>query len=183
MPLILETPAVLRGLAVDVQAALSIGEQAAPMGVREVRIGDETLQFPYRTYYSPSRLKQVAESFDEQARAWSLAMCTRHWDGHVREWAAKRLEPTSYPWARAFAVQLLGEYVVEIAKVIEGKVSSAGTASYLSFAKENLAFLATTKRRATSYWDCYYRSQYTRLGEFPNYRTVCALQAAALSAA
>lgn len=105
-------------------------------------------------------------------------MCTRHWDGHVREWAAKELEPTSYPWARAFAIQLLGEYVVEIAQVIEAKINRTGTTPYLSFASENLAFLATTKRRATSYWDCYYRSEYKQLAEFPNYRALSVLQAA-----
>jgi len=178
MPSTLETPAQLHALAADVHAALSAGEQAPPMGVREVRIDGETFQFPYRTYYVPSRLRQIVDSLDNQARAFSLGMCTRHWDGHVREWAATELDPTAYPWARAFAVQLLGEYVVEIAKVIEAKVNRSGAAPYLSFVRENRAFLAITKRRATSYWDCYYRSQYKQLREFPNYRLATLLEAA-----
>jgi hypothetical protein len=182
MPLALATPTELRSLAVDVHGALSVGEEAPPVGLREMHIGEQTLQFPYRTYYSSGRLKKVVESFDGEARAWGLAMCARHWDGHVREWAAKDLDPTSYPWAPAFAIQLLGEYVVEIAKVIEAKIGSTGTAPYIPFVGENLAFLATTKCRATSYWDCYYRSQYKQLSEFPNYRAVSVLQAA-LSAA
>ena len=176
------TPEELRTLAAEVQAALTIGEQAPPAGVREVRIGGEILQFPYRTYFSRDRLRQVVESLDGEARAWSLAMCTRHWDGHIREWAATELEPTRYPWAPAFAIQLLGEYVVEIAKVIEAQVDRTGAALFVSFATENSAFLATTKRRATSYWACYYRSQYEQLEEFPNYKVVNALQAAASAA-
>jgi hypothetical protein len=183
MPLALVTPTELRALAAEVQVALSVGEQAPPAGMREVRIGGEVLQFPYRTYYPSHGLRQAVESLSGQARAWGLGMCTRHWDGRIREWAATELEPTSYPWARAFAVQLLGEYVVEIAKVIEAKVGRTGTTPYLSFGRDNLAFLATTKRRATSYWACYYRSQYRQLNEFPNYRVISALQAEALGAA
>jgi hypothetical protein len=175
----LATPMQLHALAAEIQTRLSSEEMTPPRGVREVRIDGETFQFPYRTYYAPSRLRQVVDSLDGQARAFGLALCTRHCDGYVREWAATELDPTAYPWARAFAVQLLGEYVVEIARVIEAKVNRSGTAPYLAFVEENSGFVATTKSRATSYWDCYYRAQYRQLSEFPSYRVATLLEAAA----
>jgi hypothetical protein len=183
MPLALAAHRKQSRLFAEVQLSLSVDEQWPVMGVREVQIDGETLHFPYRTYYSSSTLNRVIESTEDESRMYALAMCTRHWDGYVRQWAATELDPISYPWARAFAIQLLGEYVVEVAAVIEAKIEGTGLPPYLSFARENAAFLAITKRRATSYWDCYYRREYKSLGDYPSYRAIHAIQQAAQNAA
>jgi hypothetical protein len=162
---------------------LSVDEVSPMAGVREVQIDREILQFPYRTYYLSSSLNRVIDSLGGEGRMYALAMCTRHWDGYIRQWAATELEPTSYPWARAFTIQLLGEYVVEIAAVVEAKLKDTGPTPYLPFARENKAFLAITKNRAASYWNCYYRHEYKNLSEFPNYRVIHALEVAAQNAA
>lgn len=69
-------------------------------------------------------------------------------------------------------MQLLGEYVVEIGKVIEERMATMGIQAFVDFAKENPGFVQTTRRRAISYWDCYYRCDYPRMQDFPSYRTV-----------
>lgn len=176
-------PSELRPVADEVLAALRVGEVAPPAGVREVRVQGEVFQFPYRTYYAPDTLQSVVGSCAGTARTFALGMCTRHWEGRIREWAVKEMDPTSQAWAPAFAIQLLGEYVLEIAQVVEAKISSAGTGLYLSFAAQNLAFLEVTERRAVSYWNCYYRPMFKEISEFPNYRAVIALKAAARTAA
>jgi len=38
---------------------------------------------------------------------------------------------------------------------------------FRAFARENPAFMATTRRRATSYWDCYYRMGFPTLQTYP----------------
>jgi len=183
MALAFSTPNELAPVLNEVQAVLSVGELFPPRGIREARISGEVLEFPYRTYYSTANLKHVISAFDKQAEMLCLALCSRHHDGHIRQWAITALDFSSYPWVPAFAVQLLGEYVVEVALVVEAKMARAGLSSFVPFCRENLAFLATTKRRATSYWDCYYRSDYSVLSAFPNYRAVHALQAEARAAA
>ncbi len=57
--------------------------------------------------------------------------------------------------------------VVEIIQVVHDSLESAFDGSdsalaevYLRFASENPAFMETTVRRATSYWNCYYRFGY-----------------------
>lgn len=74
------------------------------------------------------------------------------------------------PWAAPFIVQLIGEYVIEIVEVIASAVSTLSeldAARYSQFALENPAFMATTRRRATSYWNCYHRSRFPKLCAYP----------------
>jgi len=52
---------------------------------------------------------------------------------------------------------LIGEYVVEILQLIEQNLPDLDRLTFRQFAEENPQFLATTRRRVASYWDCYYR--------------------------
>jgi len=56
-----------------------------------------------------------------------------------------------------FVVQLLGEYVAEIAEVIEAHLGGLSRHLYAEFFRENPSFVALTQTRAMSYWNCYYR--------------------------
>lgn len=64
---------------------------------------------------------------------------------------------------------LIGEYVIEIVEVIASAISVVNARRFAEFALENPGFMATTRRRATSYWGCYHR------GRFPNLRTYPAI--------
>jgi hypothetical protein len=83
-------------------------------------------------------------------------------------------------------VQLIGEYVEEILLVIQrnllpGLATPGGVVDsvYGGFAAENPQFIALTGQRATSYWDCYHRRRHPALADYPGYRLVVALEAAA----
>lgn len=71
------------------------------------------------------------------------------------------------PWAVPFVVQLLGEYVIEIVELIEAAFPAVNAGRFSEFVLENPKFIATTRRRATSYWDCYYRSRFPELRTYP----------------
>jgi hypothetical protein len=64
-----------------------------------------------------------------------------------------------------YVVQLLGEYVVEIASLILGRLtaqSSFGRPEYRDFVAANEAFMQLTEQRAISYWSAYYRQDFSR---------------------
>lgn len=175
---LLQTPACLQTLAKQVESRLSVGELHAPAGERTTLVGGEKLVFPYRVYYTPDRIAEAARDSQGEALALTLCLASRHWDGHVREAAIRNLDLFGRPWVIPFAVQLLGEYVVQVGKAVEERITELGVQPFLNFARENTDFIETTRRRATSYWDCYYRNEYKTLEDFPCYRAIHAIRSA-----
>lgn len=57
----------------------------------------------------------------------------------------------------------------------ESKTSGRSSYSPAAFAQENPRFTATTRQRATSYWDCYHRSRYPRLQGYPAFAALEAI--------
>lgn len=154
---------------------LSVGELHAPMGERTTLVGGEVLAFPYRVYYTQERIAEATRGHQGEALALTLCLASRHWDGHVREAAIRDLDLLNRPWAIPFAVQLLGEYVVQVGEVVEERIAELGLQPFLDFARENTDFIKTTRRRAISYWNCYYRHEYKTLEEYPCYRAINAI--------
>ena len=70
-------------------------------------------------------------------------------------------------WAVPFVVQLIGEYVVEIVEAVRAGLPAVNKETYGEFVRENPQFMATTKRRVVSYWDCYYRVRYPDIRTYP----------------
>lgn len=178
----LHTPIQLRELAHRAEAALSVGEIHPPGGDRTVLVGGEVLVFPYRVYYAPSRIESVTRNLEGKAKVLALCLASRHHDGHVREAAIRDSHFDLNPWSTPFAIQLLGEYVVEIGEAVEDQISKFGATQFVNFARENPVFMETTRRRAISYWDCYHRSAYRNLVEYPCYRALQSINAASSEA-
>lgn len=79
-------------------------------------------------------------------------------------------------------VQLLGEYVIEIVELIASTIPQATVQNLADFARENPKFMALTRQRATSYWDCYFRRHFPSLQTYPAMRTLNAIDALAQAA-
>ena len=79
----------------------------------------------------------------------------------------KELIPVRHDWEVPFVVQLVGEYVVEIIEVIESRLTDEQQPLFTAFVRENGVFIARTRQRLTSYWDCYYRRRWPRLADYP----------------
>ena len=120
-----------------------------------------------RLYYAESSLRSAIDSSQGPLRDWALCLGTRHCDGHVREACVRQLMHADHPWVLPFVVQLVGEYVVEIVQVVLDALPGVSATSYTAFVRDNPGFIATTRRRATSYWDCYYRRRYPALRDYP----------------
>lgn len=70
---------------------------------------------------------------------------------------------------------LLGEYVVEISQAILEGWSQLDAKALDRFSHDNLAYVARLRRRATSYWHCYYREQFPKRDHYPAWQALSLL--------
>lgn len=136
----------------------------------EVSLNGELLEIPVRLYFPP----QLLAGSDND----TLLLClgTRHHDGFLRQKCVTQLLERGDECAVPYIVQLLGEYVVEIAHVINDALAGMDLAPYQRFLSENPRYLATTRRRVISYWSCYYRTAYPDLNIYPPHIALSYLQ-------
>jgi len=149
-----------------VQSLFQLELDVFPKGIT-VLVQGEVLAFPNRVYCPPDRLQAVVDHATGDARRLALCFGTRHHNGHIREACLRQLGVMDPPWVIPFFVQLLGEYVVEIAEVVAEATSSADPAELAAFVAGNPGFMATTRRRVLSYWDCYYRDRWSTVATYP----------------
>ena len=155
-----------------------------------VTVSGETLLIPYRMY-NPEPSSAAVRGEGPLARSIRLSLYSRHYDGFVRQRSLRGLLECNDSWVVPFVVQLIGEYVLEIVEDIsQGLDLRPGTecrACYGRFVADNAAFVDRTSRRATSYWNCYYRFRYpvmrpepgTKFELYPAFSLIALLRAAA----
>lgn len=121
-----------------------------------LRLGNELISIPDRIYYDPPILQTVRLNRLES----ELLDClfTRHHDGFVRQKHLARIIQSQNIWIPCFVIPLIGEYVVEIIRVVQENLPGLKASVYADFVRANPDFLALTEQRVISYWDCYYRS-------------------------
>jgi hypothetical protein len=160
-------PAALQPVATALLHALRAGETSRATPGFTVLVRGEQLSAPGRVYYAPDDLRSVIARSDGDARILALCLGTRHWDGYVREECVRQIVGIDRPWVVPFVVQLLGEYVLEIVDVVAAAIPGVNAVQFSEFARENRGFMATTRRRMTSYWDCYFRGRFPTLQTCP----------------
>lgn len=131
-----------------------------------LRLQGGPIFIPYRIYYyapnpQNNRLTPLqSEMLD--------CLFTRHHDGFVRQARLTRIIRCKATWTPCFVVPLIGEYVVEILRIIYENLDHLEGALYSRFVRENPEFLALTEQRVISYWNCYYRWSIKRT-EYPGF--------------
>lgn len=133
----------------------------------QVLVQGEQLCVPGRVYYAPDDLRLAIARSQGDVRTLAACIGTRHWDGHLREECLRQLIGIQRPWVVPFVIQLLGEYVLEIVEPIVVALPEWDAAQFADVARENPRFMATTRRRAVSYWDCYHRTRFPTLRSYP----------------
>lgn len=176
-------PAALQPAALDLLRTLCVADLAPAMQGFTVLVQGEKLSAPYRVYYEPANLRSAIAGSTGDTRMLALCLGSRHWDGYIREECVRELVAVGRPWVVPFVVQLIGEYVVEIVEAAAATViSDASSAQFADFVRENPAFMATTRRRVTSYWACYYRSRFPALQSYPAFVALEAIERFPLTA-
>jgi hypothetical protein len=162
--------------------------QRTPHVERPLSVGGEPVHIPSRIYHDPMSPSDVltAISLTPVQRTILACLYTRHHHGHVRQRWLRTIASATEPWVAPFVVNLVGEYVVEIIVDIHRALlpalddpASPHFAQYGTFLAENPEFLALTRQRVASYWDCYYRRRYLSPADYPAHPLIAALTHAA----
>jgi hypothetical protein len=140
----------------------------APLGAIKAWVGNDLVSIPYRVYFSPIE-GGTRDALTPTQRLLVDCLHTRHYDGVVREQHCRAVAASTEPWIPPFVLQLLGEYVLEVALTVTQAVpaTTAARSAYAAFCDANPPFVRLVKARATSYWNCYYRHAYPRLVDYP----------------
>jgi len=151
----------------DVLAALSaLPENPCPWTAFSVQVQNEILSIPHRLYHNVSLVRTDRLSTPQEQML--ACLLTRHHDGFIREKHLTRIIAVNAAWLPPFVVQLLGEYVIEIIRVIENNLAVLDKPLYGRFLAANPEFWTLTQRRVVSYWNCYYPSH--RKDTYPGFR-------------
>ena len=94
-------------------------------------------------------------------------LCTRSTDGYMRQAALRGIATSSEPAVIPFVARLAGEYVVEIMRDLTAALPELDHDAYAKFVRENRFVMRTLRAKATSYWNCYYRTTYPDRATFP----------------
>lgn len=152
----------------DAMPAASFGPQGAFMVV----VDADEVTVPYRIY-NPEPDPAVEEALSPIQQTLLACLYTRHHDGRVRERRLKEVIASDADWVVPYVVYLAGEYVVEIAAVVQEGLGSLSPGDprrgvYRHFVEMNPAFMDLVEARAMSYWSCYYRARFPRRAASPN---------------
>ena len=130
-------------------------------------VAEETLVIPYRVYTDCNEnIYHVYEDFQPVVAACYFS---RHNDGFVREGSLHFLlnSENMQDFALPYILKLAEEYVVELAEIIINKFELLPKCMLENFVRENAQWPQRMYQRSTSYWNCYYRNRYKRLGDYP----------------
>ena len=139
-----------------------------------VAVDGETIAIPTRIYSPPPAEADLARLTATQRLLLGCAY-TRHHDGHLREASVRQIIGSDASFVTPFVIQLLGEYVLEIVEFIHEQRGWIEAAVTRGFVQANPTFLALTRQRAMSYWDCYFRHRWPKRAAYPAIRVLDAL--------
>ena len=134
-----------------------------------VILNGEQLSIPYRVYLLKPEPDHISTLTNIQQLILS-AVLSRSSNGFVREKCVRELLQSDEPWIPPFVLQLLGEYVLPIIRVVEEHSAVLKRREYCRFVIENPAFFQLLKQRIASYWNCYYRAMFPRLRDYPAFQ-------------
>lgn len=125
----------------------------------EYRLREETVQIPYRTYFSEVD-EQKMQSLSVAQKKILYCLYTRHHDGRLRERYIKALLQFELSeWEIPYLVKLCDEYVLEIIETIYESIKERDNSDLKAFCVRNQEQLRKSYARMTSYWNAYYRDR------------------------
>jgi len=161
------------GLASDVESVLNVipvaEHEPSKSDIGVITVEGECLHIPSRIYF-PEPAQEFLSELSKQQRIILACLYTRHHDGFVREKWLQQIVNVEEQWTVPFVLQLAGEYVIEIIKLLCENADSFKREQYSKFIKANPAFSLLTSRRILSYWACYFRSIAPRFIDYYGYK-------------
>jgi hypothetical protein len=141
----------------------------SPDSIGPILLNAEQLSIPFRVYLldpEPDRLSALTNI----QQLIINAILSRSSNGFVREKCVRELLRSDEPWIPPFVLQLVGEYVLQIIRVVQDHSAVLKGSEYRRFIIDNPSFFQLLKQRITSYWNCYYRAMFPRLRDYPAFQ-------------
>lgn len=156
------------------------GAGVSSHGIGPVFLGGNRLHIPARVYTLEPEAGEMGRLTPTQ-RLIVSCVYTRHHDGRVREKYLAQILRSRVFFTAVFVVALLGEYVIEIIQRMQADLGELRQPHFRGFVRQNPEFMALTRARVTSYWDCYYRrgSRGFARADYPGFRVLEVLEALA----
>ncbi len=151
-----------KSMSADVAIVSSIipAAELAPRIGESLTVNNEILQICSRMY-SPEVQESDIQRLNDQQKLILDCIYSRHNDGFIREKHLKNILLNQTPWTTPYVVLLLGEYILEIDKLIsDDLLKNDKLGLYKTFVLENPRFWEKTKARVISYWNEYYRTMF-----------------------
>ena len=136
-----------------------------------VKLNSEQLIIPYRLYFDEPA-KEDEKKLNQIEKEILNCIYLRHHNGYLREKRLKNLLKSENKFVIPYSIQLLGEYVLEILKILDKHITDSNLSLYQEFAEENPKYWQKTESRMVSYWDAYYRYKSPNLKEYIGYELV-----------
>lgn len=132
-------------------------------------LNGEKLSIPCRVYLLEPEADRLSTLTDRQKLILN-AILSRSNNGFIREKHLRKLLESDESWIPPFVLQLLGEYVLQIIRVVEDHSAVLRRSEYGCFVTDNPAFFWLLKQRIVSYCNCYYRGMFPKLEEYPAFQ-------------
>lgn len=133
-----------------------------------VQFEGATLIVPRRGYYSVELVDAAIGGSDDGA---IVAAClgARSHDGYLRQLSIEALLREPRPWSVPYLVEAVGEYVVEILQVLEGRLPGEFGSHFAAYLIANEDHFSRLCRQCVSYWNEFDRYRYE--GLYPDWNT------------
>lgn len=132
------------------------------------------LALPYRVYYTVEVVDR-AMSTDSDGAVVAACLGSRSNDGYLRQRSMELLVSQPRPWSVPYVVEALGDYVVQILAVMDGRLPKSLEPAFGEYLVANRNRFLRLSRRCVSYSTEYYGR--TSWSSYPGSRVIAELVA------
>jgi len=136
------------------------------LGEERVVLRGESLIIPKRVYFGQYHTQSL--SYLQEMMLNCLYLC--HCNGHLREHYLRELLAVKEDFTLPFIAKLLGDYVIEIVKLLYSELPNDTRDKLRDFFRANPLYQKRVESRIASYWDLFYQNIYPYLKKYVGYQ-------------
>ena len=136
------------------------------VGTEVVCLNGEVLELPQRVYFGEYNAQSLTLVQEQMLNCLYLCHC----NGHLREHYLRELLIVKENFTLPFIAKLLGDYVIEIVKVLQSELPNDTRDKLRDFFHANPLYQKRIESRIASYWDLFYRNTYPNFKKYIGYQ-------------
>ncbi|EPD29847.1 hypothetical protein SAMN05444420_101264 [Capnocytophaga granulosa] len=136
------------------------------VGREDVSLNGEALELPQRAYFGEYNTQSLTLVQEQMLNCLYLCNC----NGHLREHYLRELLIVKEDFTLLFIAKLLGDYVIEIVKVLQSELPNDTRDKLRYFFRANSLYQKRIESRIASYWDLFYRNTNPNFKKYIGYQ-------------